>query len=453
METTGRLGLLDIDVLALSVRDRESRRLIDEAMTAYRGGALRSALMSTWIAVAYDLISKARELAALRDPAATAFVRELDLAIGAIDKRKLQSIESELLDRANNDLRLLAPHEYTALSRLQEDRHLCAHPAFVVEDELYKPTPELVRAHIAHALQYLLVHAPLQGKSAIERFFVDLVSPSFPLSSDEIGVFVRRRYLDRAKDVLVVNLIKAIVSAPFGGERTEYAGRTRTLALTLREIMKAKTALYDEVTPAYIAEKIEGVRDDALLSICPFLENDFRIWNWLKVPDQMRIKRLLKSADVESLKSNAGFDAIVIPDLSNIILSRFEGFDLRTKISIINEQPRAELVRPAIDLFRAAHSYRDAENRGYSVIQPMSKFFTSSDVESVLDAVTHNDQIGAAGHIPRILEGVFDATRVLLPQTRQYWQAFVDLQTSRNGGNVDAYYAYPGLRRRLAGDL
>jgi hypothetical protein len=183
METARPSGLSDIDVLALSVRDRESRRLIDEAITAYRAGALRSALVSTWIAVAYDIIAKARELAALREPAAVAFVHELDNSITTKDTRKLQSIEREILDKANTDLLLLAPHEYTSFIRLQEDRNLCAHPAFIVEDELYQPTPELVRAHIAHALHHLLIHAPLQGKAAIERFFIDLVSPSYPLSA------------------------------------------------------------------------------------------------------------------------------------------------------------------------------------------------------------------------------------------------------------------------------
>ena len=34
-------GHSDIDSLALAVRDRESRRLINEAITAYRGGAFR----------------------------------------------------------------------------------------------------------------------------------------------------------------------------------------------------------------------------------------------------------------------------------------------------------------------------------------------------------------------------------------------------------------------------
>jgi len=45
-------SLTDIDSLCLAVRDIESRRLISEAMTAYTAGAFRSAIVSTWIAVA-----------------------------------------------------------------------------------------------------------------------------------------------------------------------------------------------------------------------------------------------------------------------------------------------------------------------------------------------------------------------------------------------------------------
>ena len=93
-------GLTDIDTLCLAVRDRESRRLILEAITAYRGGALRSAIMSTWIAVAYDIISKARELAAQGEAAPKVFVSELDVAIGHGDIRKLQGIEMCIRDRA-----------------------------------------------------------------------------------------------------------------------------------------------------------------------------------------------------------------------------------------------------------------------------------------------------------------------------------------------------------------
>lgn len=419
------LGHSDIDSLTLAVRDRESRRLIGEAITAYRGGALRSALMSTWIAVAYDIIAKARELAGQGEAGPKAFTKELDDAIAAKDKRKLQAIESELLNKANSDLQLLAPHEYAALVRLQEDRHLCAHPAFVVEDELYQPSPELVRAHIVHALQHLLVHAPLQGKSAIARFDADLLSPAFPVRGEEIGAFVRSKYLDRAKDVLVVNLIKAIVSMPFGSERAKYASRTRTLALTLREIAKAKTAIYDAVMPGYAAEKFENVASEVLLAICPYLENDPRIWSWLKEPDRTRVRRLLETADVETLKARAAFDAFAIPPLAVILLGRFNAFDATTKISIIAEHPRKELVHAGIELYEHAGSYRSAEQLGLSVILPLAPYFIAEDLQTVLKAASANGQIWDAAGTPDILGRLFDTTNFLLSDSRPYWQGFL----------------------------
>lgn len=436
-------GLSDVDSLALAVRDRESRRLIGEAITAYRGGALRSSLMSTWIAVAYDIIAKARELAAQGEAGPKAFVKELDDTIAAKDVRKLQLIEGELLTKANADLQLLAPHEHAALVRLQEDRHLCAHPAFVVEDQLYQPTPELVRAHIVHALQHLLVHAPLQGKSAIARFDADLMGPAFPATADEIGTFVRTKYLDRAKDVLVVNLIKAIISMPFGAERPKYASKTRTLAVILREISKAKTAIYDAVMPAYVAEKVEQVPDEVLLSICPYLENDPRIWDWLKEPDRTRIRRLLETSTADELKEHAALDAFAIPAMAGVLLDRFNGFDDPTKLNIIAEHPRKELVGHGIALFQHAGSFRYAEQLGKSVILPLAPCFTAADLQAVLEAAADNGQIWDAAETPDILDQLFDRTKSLLPASRLHWQAFLAALGRRQVNR------YSGLQERL----
>ena len=202
-------GVTDIDVLALSVRDRESKRLISEAITAYRGGALRSAIMSVWIAAVYDIFSKARELAAQGDPAAMAFVKTLDAAIENKNIVQMQSIERELLNSARSHLQLITLHEFEVLKRIQDDRHLCAHPAFITEDDLFQPVPDLVRSHIVHALWCLLVHAPLQGKSALNRFRTDILSPSYPATREGIRLFVATKYLNRAKDALGSNLVKA----------------------------------------------------------------------------------------------------------------------------------------------------------------------------------------------------------------------------------------------------
>ena len=449
MNTAGHHGITDIDVLALSVRDNESRRLIGEAITAYRGSALRSAIVSTWIAVVYDIIAKARELTAQGEAASRVLVHDLDNAIKAGDNRKMQKFESELLIKAVRDLQLLAPHEYTAFERLQRDRHLCAHPAFVVKDELYQPSPELVRSHIVHALEYLLVKAPLQGKSAIARFDADLLGSSFPTTAEEIGSFIRTRYLDQAKDVLVINLLKAIVSAPFGAENAKYASKIRTLALTLREIANAKTRIFDSEMPSIIARKFESIEEDVLLRICPFIAYEPRIWDWLKESDRIRTRRLLETADTETLKSCCAFDAIVADPVSKILSDRFDTFEKAVQISIIAEHPSKEFVCKGIKLYSDAVSYRHAEELGRSVILSLAEYFDSADVEAVLKAASENGQIWNAHGTPDILERLFDETVSLLSESRPHWEEFVSGQIDRADGDFSDRYRYPGLQKRL----
>jgi hypothetical protein len=442
-------GLTDIDTLTLAVRDPESRRLVAEAITAYRGGALRSAIMSTWIAVAFDIIAKVRELAAQGEAAPRAFIQTLDSAIANGDIRKMQAIESDLLTIANEQLQMLAPHEHEALTRIQADRNLCAHPAFVVEDELYQPTLELVRSHIVHALQYLLIHAPLQGKSAIARFDSDVVSSSFPTDSEGIGAYMRAKYLDRAKDVLVVNLIKALLSAPFGEERAKYAGRVHLLAMTLKEIAKAKTAIYDGTVPGYVGQKFDFVSDDVLLNICAFLEGDPRIWVWLSEPVRLRIKQLLQTADVEMLKAHAAFDAFAIAELAELLAARFDAFEEDVQIGVIAENPRREFVSSAISIYRSAGGWRHAEMLGRALVVRLAHLLTADDIKTMLDAVMENCQIWSASGTPTILETVFDLSRPVINQARPHWQHFVDTMTERQHGNPAAYYAYPGIREKL----
>jgi len=442
-------GLTDMDTLCLAVRDRESKRLLLEAIAAYRGGSLRSAIISTWIAVAYDIIAKARELALQDEPASIAFIKDLDEAITNNNIRKLQTIETGLLDTANEELQLFAPHEYEALSRIQNDRNLCAHPAFIVEDELYQPSLELVRTHIVHALQYLLIHAPLQGKSAINRFAADIISPSFPSNSDAIGAYIRSKYLDRAKDVLVINLIKALLSALFSSERNEYTGKEHLIGMSLREIAKAKTAIYDRIVPEYVARKFDSVTDDLLLGIGTYLKYDSRIWDWLSEPVRLRIIQLIQTSDVEVLENNSVFDAFAIEELANVLLSRFDSFDEKIRVKIISEYPQKEFVDRAIEIYKEASGWRYAEMLGQSMILPLAHLFTADNIREILESVAQNDQIGWASGTPNILSSLFDLTLPILDEAKPRWTEFVDKMTDQNRGDQTAHYAYPDIRAKL----
>lgn len=442
-------GLTDIDTLVLAVRDPESKRLIGEAMSAYRGGALRSAIVSTWIAVDYDIIAKARELSALGDAAAATFVQEVDQAIQNNDVKKMQAIESVVLTTANEKLQLFAPHEFEDLNRLQKDRHLCAHPAFAAEDALFQPTPELVRAHITHALKHLLVNAPLQGKSAIERFHSDLLSPSFPVDGDSIGTFVRAKYLDRAKDVMVVNLIKSLLTAPFGSESAQYIGQRHQIARTLREIAKAKTAIYDETAKEHVARKFDSIADALLLSISAFVECDTRVWEWLSEPTRIRFKRLLEYADAETLKAHSAFDVFTVPELAEVLLARFDSFDQDVQIGIISQTPRREFIAPAIRIYGDSGGWRTAEQRGRALMIPLASLMNADEINAMLNAIKENSQIYEASGTPAVLEQVFDSSISAIGGAKPHWQDFVDEMTNRNHGDATSYYSYPGLRAKL----
>ena len=439
----------DIESLTLKVRDSESRRLIDEAISAYHGGAFRSAIVSTWIAVVYDFISKTRELADQGEARPKAFIEKLTKSIDAKNIKQLQIIESELLTKHNEDFEILEQHELDDLKRLQTDRHLCAHPAFVTDSQLFQPYPEQVRTHIVHALNHLLIHAPLKGKSAIARFEADILSTSFPVTETAIEVHLQTKYLERSKATLVVHLIKGVLSAPFGQERSMYLEKIRVLAMVLRKISDLKPGIYESTMPSFVSTKFDTVPDDVLLSICPYLAKDARIWDWLNHADQERIKRLLETSDGEELKLNAATDGFAIKPLAKILKAKVVELDRGETISVISGDPRAELIERALEVYSGAGSFRSAEELGDFVIVPVAPYFEPAHVEKLLKEVEVNSQIWCAYRTPIVLEQVFNKTIHILPKTRKYWQAFVDKQIKRYAGDETEYYAYPEIQKLL----
>jgi hypothetical protein len=209
--------LVDLDELVQTVRDINTREYIAEAISAYRARAYRSAIMGTWVAVAYDIIGKIRELAVEGDAAAVTFTTTLDDAIAQkatnpIQALKvLQGIENDLLSQSLNSFEFITLQEYTDLDRLKQDRNQCAHPAFVTDMVLFQPSPELVRAHIAHAINHLLAHPPTQGKNALARLKTDLMQPSFPTDQKAVSEFMEMRYFTHAKKALLDNFVTVLL--------------------------------------------------------------------------------------------------------------------------------------------------------------------------------------------------------------------------------------------------
>ena len=86
------------------------------------------------------------------DAAATAFLNTWDNATKSGDIPKLLQLEGGILEDATANTQVVNRLARTHLDRLREDRHLCAHPAFSAEADLFEPSHELVRLHLVNAV-------------------------------------------------------------------------------------------------------------------------------------------------------------------------------------------------------------------------------------------------------------------------------------------------------------
>lgn len=437
--------LSDLDELVLSVREPESRRLLDEAVNAYKGGAFRSAIISTWIAVAYDITIKIRELAGRGESNATAFVDELTKAIAAKNVRRLQEIENGLLDSAQNSFSFLLSHEATDLQRLFDDRSLCAHPAFVSDDALFAPSPELVRAHIAHSVGHLLAHPPVQGRSVLQRLWRDLLGTGFPSDPARVETVMRENYLHRTKDSVVVTVAKGLLLTPLRTEREKFRGRERLIALAFASVGRIRPDLFEREIPSFVKKTADEAAEPEFLELLRFVAAESRCWEWMGESARIRLTEMLTKNSL----SVGCFDAFPVPDVARVLMPRFSCLDSEQKFNIMSENPGPHFVPDAIKLYSDSTSFRTAELRGEKLVLTHAKFFTATHLIETLDGAIANkyNQILSAAGSSEILCRLFDARIDLLPATREAWgrlhQTLVEkiMQTD---------YDYPRLTEKLA---
>jgi hypothetical protein len=439
-------NLHSLDTLVLSVRDTESKRLTQEAVTAYQAGAYRAAVLSIWVAVCADIISKLRELATGGDAAALADVKNLDTWIQSRDLKKLQQFENGLIERARDMFEMLLSHEATDLLRLRDDRHLCAHPSFVSDEALFSPTAELARAHIAHSILHLLSRPPVQGKQLIARYDRDLLGGSFPKDLGEIEVVLRQNYLARAKPGSVVSIVRGLAKALLGAEAGKYKGREHQITLSLAAIGRIAPGPYEEHLPPLFERLGRELDDGKVLVLCRYIEPERRIWDWLGESGQARILAKIDNAPVDelALAARARHAGVV----GERLLTRLKKEDPRWLESAVAKFPCRAFVAEALSLYGASHSFATAEKRGADILLPHTKFFTTEDIEKLNTIIRENEyhQIVQAGQTATILTQVFDQTRQLLPAAAPHWSAIAEWIVERKAASD---YNYPRLFAEL----
>jgi hypothetical protein len=421
---------------------------IGEAVTTSRARAYRAAIMSAWVAVAYDIITKIRELASQGDAAAKAVQKELADAIEAQVKgdeaaiARLQKIERGLLEQSLNVFEFLSPQEYNDLVRLKEDRNLCAHPAFTRGDLLFQPGPELVRTHIVHAVRHLLQHPPVQGKAALARLKADLLQPSFPTDQTGVSEFLEHKYLNRLKDALLNNFIAVFLKILVKDTEPDLRGKEESVLRCLAAVRDRAPSRYDDTIAAELPRVVEGITDPHLVRILRLFKMDRRVWDWIGRPLQLRLISLARNYRYDDGPSDFLFDGLVIEELRRELMAAFTALEEDEKVRLIARSPHVEFADQAIAIYEAVGNYRSAEAIAGTAILPLSEHFTPEHIRRIITAVVTNGEIRGAFGSPEQIRDLFLQSSRTRAATAANWQELMR-QMEEEG------WEFAGLRQAM----
>lgn len=384
-------GFVDLDILLTRIRHPQSKVYFLDAVKAYKAGALRGALTSAWVALAYDLIAKYRELSAMGDAAATAFLQSWDNATAAGDIAKLLQLEGGILEDATANTQVVNRIAKTHLERLREDRHLCAHPAFSAEADLFEPSPELVRLHLVNAVDLVLSQEPLQGKAIFDLYDVDVQSPGFPTAYERILDYVEQRYLARVRAQNVRNFGTVLAKSLLKGVPAQWDPLHR-------KIIPSLVALRDRAASAwpYVAQAIIRLIDNlepenrprAIAFIAAF--PDF--WPQLQEPTRTALQATIDNADPATLADYRILAGVTLPQFRAALLALIAALDRDHLVNAVASQPLADLWARAVEEYQGSSSWRRSEANFSDLITPFAGRLGSQQLDQLLDAVIDNGQ-------------------------------------------------------------
>lgn len=380
--------LEDLDELILRCRDVRTREYIREAVSSYRAGAFRSAIVGTWIAVCFDLIGKFRELALAGDKEAEKQVHDLDALRRDEDLSRALKFEKSILQTAKEKFELISQLEYIDLARLQEDRNRCAHPSLTVDDKAYTPSAELARLHIHSSVTHLLQHPPLQGKHALDRILDEIGSQYFPTTPKDAEVALASGPLGRPRESLVSNLVRVLVKR-YVRDDIDWKVRQQLLA-----VLQATESMHREYYSKALALTLTAVLRAALdanldrqLDLLTGLKGS---WDFLDLDVQQKIGNYVRELPWTELHSIG--DLLADENLQVAARHRLKRMTLEEVEKQLFFNFCDEMGAWMINRYLASKSFDEA-NRWAKEMLHHTKEFAADDVRKLLIHAPRNDQI------------------------------------------------------------
>lgn len=395
--------MADMDELLELCRDKQSKQFLVDAVACYRANAYRAAIVMTWEAVVYDIISKIRELDSTGDAAARSLVSKIQ----KLDKASCAKFEQEILQQAKG-LELLDDRQELDLGRLKEDRNSCAHPSMNVDGEVFQPAPECARMHIRHAVEHLLAQPPVQGKKGLAYLERDLLSSYFPDNWEGAKAHLMRGPLQRASPGLVRNWLRILLKCGLGVTSTTFV--LRQILASLRAVYELYPAATRELLAVELDPFIEKVRlkpgDDQsrwnhVLAVIKALPGSY---DYLSESTRSYLAKFLTSDDEERITGLAlGWK---IPDLREFCELQISGLDNKDFFTLAGLQPNRERIDEALRRLRMAETFSVIGYMYRQIVTPHMSFLTEADARHIEESGSANGQVGAANLYPKVLKAL-----------------------------------------------
>lgn len=379
-------GFVDLDILLTKIRNAQSKAYFLDAVKAYKVGALRASMSSVWVALAYDLIAKYRELSAMGDASATAFIASWDNATAASDIKKLLQLEGDILEDATANTQVINHLARTQLGRLREDRHLCAHPAFSAEAELFEPSPELVRLHLVNAVDLVLSQEPLQGKAIFELYDVDVQSPGFPANHARIIDYVEQRYLERVRAQNIRNFGTVLAKSLLRGVPAQWEPNQSKIVSSLAAVRERAPQAWPDVSAA-IVRLIDTLEPDHRPRAIAFIAAFPDFWPLLQEPTRTALQATVEHADPAAIVDYRILAGVALPHFRAPLLALIDELDGEHLANAIATQPLSELWSRAIQTYTASGSWRRSETNFRDLISPFAGRVKSENSDDLFDSI------------------------------------------------------------------
>jgi len=399
--------LADLDELVLKCRDEKALSYIREAVSCYKVGSFRSSIVSTWVAVAFDILDKIKELSLSGDKEAEKQLEEFENARKAGDITRSLKFEREILVVARDKLELISHIEFMDLERLQQDRNRCAHPSMTADGEIFNPSAELSRVHIRNSIEYLLQFPPSQGKNALEKLISDVNSEYFPTNTDKAFIALQNSPLFKARKSLVRNFIIVLLKRILK-ETIDYKERLR-ITSALKAVEKLHKEIYDSTVQEKVSPLIRLLEDKELGKLTPIL-NYFPDYSGY-FDEDVRHKI---SAYIQNLPSN------MITDLETLLEHPEFGASAEirvNKISINEVQDVFFFVLPEkiadkiISLFLESRTF-DQANTSAKTIALHVDDYSEGQVYKIVTGAAGNNQITGSFGIDTVLSALRKSKKI-----------------------------------------